>query len=474
MKDSELERLADEADSDKTQFSRRLRSLHDFRYDERQEKYWDITIGELLGPKSVDGAIPKDAWPTLTDHKGKVQRIRPSIAINDIMTGLTVEGSTWWPGAGQFVENTVVTDRGAIPCKGAITYNTYVPPPKTKRTKVKPDPWINHIKKLWPDEYEHFFDWAALMLQQPEQKINHGIVMAGAQGIGKDTALHPLRYGVGMWNATEIDPDALSSNYNGFVQAVLLVINEVRPHDEDHKASNFYNQLKPYLAAPPEMLAMDMKYQNTIYVRNVCHVILTTNEALRMYIPPEDRRLYVMTSPLPDPKRNKVFENDYFSRLWAFLEGSGTDSVINWLLKRQVKSFNFKEAPPMTVGKKQIIDSANQVRRTEIDDIFDLFCEVNCYENGPDVVFLKDLFDFVDDCPLVENVQQAKRMLKAKNFHFKMDERGYDMVKNPYSSEFKRGNYRTRIAFCSKSVPRDEQLLRVEKELQNRPLVFKF
>lgn len=474
MNDEELERLARAQEGD---FTRRRRRMEDFRYDEKQEKYWDTTTGELLGAKSVDGAIPREDWPTRPDGRsGQLKPYPPSRAINDIDTGLTVEGSTWWPGMPRFIEDIVVNESGPLPTPGAVCFNTYrLPRHDALREDCSPQLWLDHIAKLFPEveEREHFFDFAAHTLQRPFEKLNHGLVMAGAQGIGKDTALLPLREGVGQWNTREIGPDEITRQYNGYLRAVLLTINEVRPHEEDHKASNFYNLLKPILASPPEMLAMNLKYANTIYVRNLCHVVLTTNDPLTMYIPPEDRRLFVMTSPLPDQKTTLVFPERYFQDLYAYLEDGGSDAVIRWLLTRDISGLNPGDPPPMTDGKRAIIDSAHQIRRTHVDDLFDAYCDRLCNGESPPVIFHGDLWKFAE-CGLFDDREGALRALKAKGFHFKMAERGYDMWKNPHARSWRvrkpEGEFNSLTAYVSRTVPRDEQLRLIETELQRRPL----
>ena len=475
MTDEQLEILAKEHEKD---FVRRARSIHDFRYDEQQEKYWDTTTGNLLGAKSVNGAIKRTDWPVIeVEKKGEVEevRIRPSEAINDVDSGLTVEGSTWWPGLPKFIEDIVITDRGAFPMKGAACYNCYVPPTHDlSKVFVSPEPWIDHVKKLFSDplEHEHFFDFAAHMIQKPDEKVNHGIVIAGSQGIGKDTALLPLRKGVGEWNAAEIGPDAITGQYNGFVKSVLLVINEVRPQEEDHKASNFYNLLKPILACPPDMIPMNLKYANTIYVRNLCHVVLTTNDPLTMYIPEEDRRLFVMTSTLEDPKISGDFEPGYFDNLHDYLNAGGMDSVIKWLKMRDISSFNSAAPPPMTAGKRAIVDSASQVRRTLVDEVLEVYSAQFSTDNSPLIIFHKDLKSFVLQSNIFDDKGKVLKLLDAKNFHFKMADRGYRLVLNPNGNEWRNGNFRSRIALAHRSVEKGREIELVEEELKRRPLVF--
>lgn len=459
--------LLEKAERQPPAFVRRKRALSDFRYDEQQEKYWDITTGNLLAPKSVDGAIAPIDWPVGSDDKP----IRPSTAINNVDSGLTVEGSTWWPGKPRFIENFVISERGAMPLEGAVCYNSYIAPIRySPRPGVGPEMWIEHVKKLYPDpiEYEHFFDFCAHMIQRPDEKVNHGIVMAGAQGIGKDTALLPIRAGVGEWNAAEVGPDAITSNYNGHIKSVLLVINEVRPHDEEYKASNFYNLLKPLLASPPEMLPMTLKYANTIYIRNLCHVVLTTNDPLTMYIPAEDRRLFVMTSPLDDPKTSGEFPPDYFERMYDYFSKGGADAVIDWLARREVSRAAIRNPPPLTRGKRAIIESAHQVRHSLADEIIEAFLNETHQGQKPEALFHRDLLAYISRSELFDDAREAARLLNAKNFHFKMHEHGYDMVRNPDATEWRRAKFRSRMGFALKGLSREKQIEALRRELSCR------
>lgn len=468
MKDEELDALAA---AKSQEFRRRVRRMEDFRFDEQQDKFWDVTTGLLLSAQAVNGAIPKDCWPT--DEDGKPYP--PAKAINDVRTGLTVEGASWWPGRPRYIRNVVVTDRGKLPKKGATTFNLYWPGPPPPEEWETPTLWIEHVKKLYPDPrvHEHFFDFAAHAVQFPGDKVNHGLVMSGAQGIGKDTALLPLRHAVGEWNAAEIGPDDITRQYNGFVRSVLLIVNEVRPHEEDARASTFYNMLKPILAAPPEMLGVQAKYMNTVYVPNLCHVILTTNDPLTMYIPKEDRRLFIMDSPLFDPKLVRVFEDDYFDRLHRWLDEGGSRDVHGWLAARKIDRKRMKEPPPMTEGKRQIITTGTEVRRHPIDDLIDAYLE---WAPDATVIFGADLLGFAnaqDD--LFDDREEVMAGLRRKDLPHKMAARGFRLVQHSTATEWRRKEGRV-VKFRSKQcyVRQDVELAEeaARNALSLRPLAF--
>ena len=52
--------------------------------------------------------------------------------------------------------------------------------------------------------------------------MNHALVLGGAQGIGKDSLLEPVKYAIGPWNFQDISPSHLLSRFDGFVKSVIL------------------------------------------------------------------------------------------------------------------------------------------------------------------------------------------------------------------------------------------------------------
>jgi phage terminase large subunit-like protein len=64
-------------------------------------------------------------------------------------------------------------------------------------------PWIEHIRRVFPNNADHIIQYLAHRVQRPGEKINHALVLGGEPGIGKDTALEPVKRAVGHWNFKE-------------------------------------------------------------------------------------------------------------------------------------------------------------------------------------------------------------------------------------------------------------------------------
>lgn len=457
-------KLLDAAEKEKRaiKFHRRLAQMEDFLFDKKQLAYWDTVAGELYQAEAVDCSIPKSDWPTkVVDGKNGSKRLvhtKPSQELKNVENGFMVDASTWWPGAGKLIENQLPTARGPVTIPGALCFNSYHAPDHSELdSDTGPHRWIDHVKTLFPNEVEHnhFFDYAAQMLQQPGTKANHGIVISGAQGIGKDTMLLPLRHGVGLWNVSEIGPDQLEESFNPYVQSIMLVVNEVRPYNESHRASSFYNRIKPMLAAPPEMLPMNDKHTKTVYVRNVSRCFMTTNDYLTMYVPEEDRRMFIMHSAAAAGWA----AHEYFKGMFDYFRQGGTNAVISWLLERDISKFNPEATPPVTEGKRQVMGSTKFVRRSIIDDAFE---DMVAEGTPPDVFFnenLRSAFASFDDSDKFESA------LKHPSLIHKMQELGYDLAKKEGGKRWKwtktvgdqRIELQTPNAYVKRSLPMEDR-----------------
>jgi hypothetical protein len=92
--------------------------------------------------------------------------------------------------------------------------------------------------------------------------------LRGAQGVGKDSMLEPVKRAVGPWNFQEISPTHMLAQFNSFARSVILRINEGRDLG-DIDRFKFYDHTKNYIVTPPDVLRVNEKHLREYYVFNV-------------------------------------------------------------------------------------------------------------------------------------------------------------------------------------------------------------
>ena len=194
--------------------------------------------------------------------------------------------------------------------------NLYRPPTPAVGDATKAEPWLAHVRRIYPDEADHIIAFLAHRVQRPHEKINHGLVLGGLQGIGKDTLLEPVKHAVGPWNFAEVSPQQMLGRFNGFVKSVVLRISEAKDMGEFDRFK-FYAHMKAYMAAPPDVLRVDEKNLREHSVFNVCGVVMTTNHKTDgIYLPADDRRHFVAWSEATKDD----FTEAYWNGLWGWYE----------------------------------------------------------------------------------------------------------------------------------------------------------
>jgi Family of unknown function (DUF5906) len=228
-------------------------------------------------------------------------------------------------------------------------------------------------------------NFLAHRVQRPHEKINHAIVLGGKPGIGKDTILEPVKRAVGPWNFQEVSPKTMLGRFNGFVKCVILRISEARDLG-DVDRYQFYETLKVYCAAPPDVLRVDEKNLREYGALNCCGVIITTNhKADGLYLPPDDRRTYVAWSELS----LEDFSEDYWQRLWGFYERGGDRHIAEYLRTLDISGFNPKAPPLKTPAFWEIVDANRAPEDAELSDVIDRL-------GGPDAITLDRIVSTAD------------------------------------------------------------------------------
>jgi uncharacterized protein DUF5906 len=311
-------------------------------------------------------APSRQLWParSVNARLGYVDRI---LASDWLDQNRHVEQMTWAPGQPMLIENRLISDGGWIVKPGCRIFNLYRPPNTRIGDSKRIEPWRYHLHRIYPDDAEHIARWFAHRVQRPDEKINHGLLLGGSQGIGKDSLLEPVKYAIGPWNFTEVSPAHLLGRFNGFVRSVILRVSEARDLGDVNRFA-FYEHMKTYLAAPPDVLRCDEKNLREYSVPNVCGVIITTNHKTDgIYLPADDRRHYVAWSDAT----KEDFTPDYWTSLYRWYEDEGYWNVAAYLTQMDLTGFNAK-APPRTTGAFHAIVDANRAPEdAELADTLD-------------------------------------------------------------------------------------------------------
>jgi Family of unknown function (DUF5906)/Primase C terminal 2 (PriCT-2) len=375
----------------------------------------------------------------VTDARGKEKTIP---AADILQRTKPVHQRSWLPGKGMIVDDTIVREGGVTSCPGNRIYNLYEPP-EVKGDATRAGRWIDHVKWMYPAEWEGILLWMAHRVQRPWEKINHALVLGGDQGVGKSMLLDALHAGVGDHNVASIDPPELLGRFNKYRQSVVLEINEIHNLGDSLNPYRFYEQTKTLIAAPPNTLRVDEKYVGVYAIPNVVGVVMTTNHKLDgLYIEENDRRHFIAWSPL----KQKDLRSDYFDILGQWLEDGGRDHAAAYLRAFDLSGFNPKAPPEKTATWQEIVGSTLTDGQDEtIADVLDLMKRPAAFTRQ----------DFMAKSPdrLQDWIERA-----SKPFANKLDNAGYRRAVNRASKD---GRFyiagRSVTIYVSKSLTSDGQ-----------------
>jgi Family of unknown function (DUF5906) len=203
-------------------------------------------------------------------------------------------------------------------------------------------------------------------------------VFGGSQGIGKDTLLEPVKHAVGPWNFSEVSPQHLLGRFNGYLKSVILRVSEARDLGEINRFT-FYDHMKAYTAAPPDVLRVDEKNLREYSIINCCGVIITTNHKTDgIYLPADDRRHFVAWSDL----KKADFPDSYWNTLWGWYARGGHQHVAAYLAQLDLSSFDPKAPPPKTAAFWDIVDANRAPEDAELADVLDKMRNPNAVTIG--------------------------------------------------------------------------------------------
>lgn len=282
---------------------------------------------------------------------------------------------TWIPGGETVIKDKAVTDGELDDFPGNNLFNMYKPP---RPLRADADPakakfWLDIGEQLFDADLPRILDCLAFKTQNPAVKINHGLVLGSYdQGIGKDAFIHPVKRAVGPANWRSKGAAAvlknIENNFTPFLRSTILQISEV--HEMGDKRFGFYDSIKDWCAAPPDMLIIADKGVKEYPILNAVLPILTTNHLTDgLFIPPTDRRIDLIWSPSRQHKFTKEFWIAYFDRIKGI--NGDADHIAAFLMTRDVSKFNPGEPPIKTAAWHEAVNANRPAGDSELNDLLD-------------------------------------------------------------------------------------------------------
>lgn len=300
-------------------------------------------------------AAAVDAAVSPINEGGKITKASEWLKQNQLATSLTVDPAR----DEDYIKGYDCRNGEILEVTGGALYNSYRRATIELGAANDVGPFLKHVKMVFnkPGDADQFLDYMAHRVQKPWQKPRFALLIAGEQGVGKDTAVELCMPAIGGWNVSNIDPSALESGFNEYAAATLVRISEAANLHEMSKWA-FNEQTKVLIAGNPDSITINPKYGQKYSMRMFCGVIMTTNHLSNgIFIPEGDRRYDVIDCA---SKREMGMTEEelklHFEELWEWFElGRGAENIAAYLTQRDISKFSANSGQRKTEAHKTVV-----------------------------------------------------------------------------------------------------------------------
>lgn len=312
-----------------------------------------------------------------TPQIGEEKPMRPRDYLMQVLTVPQVENLRYDPARGEkrfFNENSVPY------------VNTYRPSgvaPEPERAGEAGAIFQEHIRNLIaePEYGRLLIDFLAYQIQQPGKKIRWAVLLQGAQGCGKTALAVIMAAMLGRRNARKVSAhDVMDGKYNDWAAGQQLVtIEEVRIIGHNRYA--VMDKLKPCIS--DDEISLNKKWEHHQTVPNVTNYLMFTNHHDSLAINDEDRRYFVLASPLQRKDQiTALGGTKYFDRLFGMIRDN-VGGLRAWFEQWKISdNFNPEGRAPLTKYLKELADNSASPLTAAVADLI---------ADEPDSLIRKDL-----------------------------------------------------------------------------------
>lgn len=249
--------------------------------------------------------------------------------------------------------------------------NTYVPI-KTPRKQGDPTPFLNHLRKLVPNERDRIIllSYMAACVQMIGVKFRWCPFIQGVPGNGKSKISEVVANAIGRRYSHAPMAHGMAGDFNEWVEGKLFIyVNDIYTTERQE----VLEILKPLITEP--FVEIHPKGRAKYMADNRANFILNSNHKDGIRKTVDDRRyapFYTAQQARYDLQRDGM-TNDYFHQLNAWLDADGYAIVANYLENYSIPAeFNpsrMSEAPITTSTNEAILSSLGGIEQDVLEAI---------------------------------------------------------------------------------------------------------
>ena len=308
-------------------------------------------------------------------------------------------------------------DGEIVRIEGAALFNAFRRPTIDMGDKNLARPFLEHVYNVFPrpGDGKQFLDYMAHRVQHPGIKPRFSLLIAGDQGVGKDTAIEMCIPSIGSWNVSNISAAHLDSPFNEYASSVLIRISE-QATQKDLNKWGFNEAVKVLIAGSPDFVKINPKYGQKHSIRMFCGVIITTNHLLSaIYIPEDDRRYDVIESATKAEMgiADDAARTAYFETLWDWYKKGGDTHIAAFLHHRDLSGFSPENGQRKTTAHRAVVCQSHSSDEWLIDILDD--------KNNPHIITTVEILDKMDEASKKKPGKIQPALLRL----------GYRVIHNP-------------------------------------------
>ena len=256
-------------------------------------------------------------------------------------------GKTYYPG-----ECLIVTDRNI-----KLINEWTNPPAPEKLTDTDKQLIDSYFRSICPLEIEreHIKKWCAHLVQRPQDKILHAVLLYGFDtGTGKSTLGVMLSKALGEENTARINNNTLSDQFNGWLtRSTFAWCDEINTSTMSrHKKNTVTETIKEWITN--RSMPIREMYTSTVNAKNwVNGILFTSNDDEALFVDDKDRRLYIINVS-NNMLIHSLINNGGFTQLNHGISGGQFVTYFNQI---DISDFNPSTKAPITTAKEEMINN---------------------------------------------------------------------------------------------------------------------